>query len=54
MTILGPWDADLSRRIFANGTELAKNLLGSSVGDAVTIEGVEARITEIRAWPDEA
>jgi transcription elongation factor GreA len=53
VTILGPWDADLERRIFANGTELAKGLLGRSVGDTVEVDGVEARITRIAAWPRE-
>ena len=31
-------------------TELAKALLGHSVGDTVTVEGVECQITKIEAW----
>jgi transcription elongation factor GreA len=50
LTILGAWDADLDNRVFANGTELAKALLGHSVGDTVTVEGVECQITKIEAW----
>ncbi len=50
VTILGAWDADVERRIFANGAEVAQHLLGSQVGDEVEIDGVSARITRIEAW----
>ncbi len=30
ITILGAWDSDLDRRIFANGSELAQKILGAS------------------------
>ncbi|HHQ47531.1 MAG TPA: hypothetical protein ENK19_01430, partial [Acidobacteria bacterium] len=50
VTILGQWDADLERRIFANGSGLAQGLLGKEAGDTVEIEGVPARITAIEAW----
>jgi transcription elongation factor GreA len=50
VTILGAWDSDISRRIFANGTELAQALLEHSVGDEVTVEGRRARITTIEPW----
>ncbi len=50
VTILGAWDSDISRRIFANGTELAQALLGHAVGDEVTVEGRHARITTIEPW----
>ncbi|MCK5377779.1 MAG: GreA/GreB family elongation factor [Acidobacteria bacterium] len=50
LTILGAWDADLEKRIFANGTDLAKSLLGHKVGDTVTLEGTETQIATIEAW----
>ncbi len=54
ITILGAWDADLDRRIFANGSELAQRLLGCSVGDKVEIEEGTATIDRIEAWRAEA
>ena len=50
LTILGVWDANLDRRIFANGSELAQRMLGKSPGDAVEIDGGSATITHIEAW----
>jgi transcription elongation factor GreA len=50
VTILGSWDADISQRIFANGTELAQGLLGHSIGDEVNVDGATARIAAIEAW----
>ena len=50
MTILGVWDADVDRRIFANGSDLAQRLIGSKVGDAVEVEDRIATITDIEAW----
>jgi transcription elongation factor GreA len=50
ITILGAWDADLDRRIFANGSELAQRVLGNAVGDEVTVEEGPATITKIEAW----
>ena len=50
MTILGVWDSDLDRRIFANGSDLAQRMLGKSPGDAVEIDGGSATITRIEAW----
>jgi transcription elongation factor GreA len=50
ITILGAWDADLDRRIFANGSELAQRILGSSPGDTVEVDDVSATITRIEAW----
>jgi len=54
ITILGSWDADVDRRIFANGTELAEGLLEHTIGDTVKVEGADARITRIEAWPSES
>ena len=50
LTILGDWDADLTHRIFAAGSELAEGLLGREVGDEVEVEGVLAQITRIEPW----
>ena len=50
LTILGPWDSDLDRRIYASGTELAKSLLGRTVGDTVVVDGTSQKITAINAW----
>jgi transcription elongation factor GreA len=50
ITILGAWDADLERRIFANGSELAQGMIGKSTGDTVEIDEVSAIITRIEAW----
>ena len=50
VTILGPWDADLERRIFAAASGLARSLLGKRPGDEVTVEGRRARITAIEPW----
>ncbi len=50
VTILGAWDTDIDARIYANGTELAKALLGRTVGDTVTVEGIQTRIVRIEAW----
>jgi transcription elongation factor GreA len=50
MTILGAWDADLEKRIYANGSELAQRLLGCAVGDEVELEDGTATVTRIEAW----
>ena len=50
VTILGVWDADLERRIYANGSDLAQRMLGSTVGDTVEVEEGPAIITRIEAW----
>ena len=50
VTILGAWDADLDRRIFANGSDLAQGLLGLEVGEEATVEGIDATITKIEPW----
>ncbi|HSN53537.1 MAG TPA: GreA/GreB family elongation factor [Candidatus Sulfomarinibacteraceae bacterium] len=50
VTILGAWDADVDRRVFANGSGLAEGLLGRRVGDRVEVEGREVTITAIEPW----
>jgi transcription elongation factor GreA len=50
VTILGAWDADLDRRIFANGSDLAQGLLGLEVGNSAAVEGIDATITKIEPW----
>lgn len=50
LTILGAWDADVDRRVFANGSGLAEQLLGRRVGDEVEVEGRTVEIAGIEAW----
>jgi len=50
LTILGSWDADVDRRIFANGSGLAEALLGKTLGDQAEIEGRTVTISRIEAW----
>ena len=50
LTILGAWDADVDRRIFANGSGLAEALLGQGPGDEAEIEGRTVTIARIEAW----
>jgi transcription elongation factor GreA len=50
ITILGAWDADIGRRVFANGSGIAQQLLGRRVGDEVELEGRPARISRIEPW----
>lgn len=50
LTILGSWDADVDQRVFANGSGLAEELLGCTIGDEVEVEGREAVIARIDAW----
>jgi transcription elongation factor GreA len=50
VTILGAWDADVERRVFANGSGLAQELLGRVVGDEVEIEGATAVIASVDPW----
>jgi transcription elongation factor GreA len=50
ITILGVWDADLDRRIFANGSEFAQRMLGRTPGDIVEVDDCSATITRIEAW----
>jgi transcription elongation factor GreA len=53
VTILGSWDADVDRRIFANGSGLAQRLLGRGVGEEVELDGVRATIQVIDPWTTE-
>jgi transcription elongation GreA/GreB family factor len=50
LTILGSWDADVDRRIFANGSGLAEALLGKAPGEQAEIEGRTVTIASIEAW----
>ena len=50
ITILGAWDADPDRRIFANGAEVAQRLLGRAPGDEVELAEQSATIARIEAW----
>lgn len=53
VTIMGAWDADVDRRIFANGSGVGERLLGCTVGDEVEVDGVKAVISKITAWGDD-
>ena len=50
ITILGAWDSDLDRRVFANGSDLVQKLLGAEIGEEVEIDEVTAAIKSIDAW----
>jgi len=50
ITILGSWDGDVERRIFANGSGVAAELLGKKIGDQAEVEGTEVTIKDIRPW----
>jgi transcription elongation factor GreA len=50
LTILGAWDADIDRRIFANGADIAQKLLGRQVGDEVEVDGGTTTISRIEPW----
>jgi transcription elongation factor GreA len=47
LTLLGPWESNLSQRIFSYQTPLARRVLGHRVGDSVTIalDGAEHAYT---------
>jgi len=51
--ILGAWDADLERRIYANGSELAQRVLGLKPGDQVELEEGMVTISRIESWKNE-
>jgi len=50
ITILGSWDADVNRRIFANGSGVAEALLGKKIGDQADMDNTTAVITDIQPW----
>ena len=50
ITILGAWDSDLDRRIFANGSDFAQKLLGRTPGEEVELAEGSATIARIEAW----
>lgn len=54
ITILGTWDADVHRRIFANGSGVAQAVLGRRVGDDIELQGERATITRIEPWTGES
>jgi transcription elongation GreA/GreB family factor len=47
LTILGPWESKPEEDIISYESEIAQNLLGKRVGDAVRLSGKEYRIEEI-------
>jgi transcription elongation factor GreA len=53
ITILGSWDADVDRRIFANGSGVAEAMLGKKVGDQANVDETTAVITDIQPWTED-
>ena len=51
VTILGAWDADVGRRVFANASGVAEKMLGHTVGQEIELNGEQATITKIESWP---
>jgi transcription elongation factor GreA len=45
--ILGRWDTDLRNNIISNEAPLAQSMLGKHIGDLITIESIEYKISEI-------
>jgi transcription elongation factor GreA len=45
--ILGRWDTDLSNNVISNEAPLARSMLGKQIGDSITIEGIEYKISAI-------
>jgi transcription elongation GreA/GreB family factor len=50
VTILGPWESNPDQGIYSHQSEYARDLLGLSVGDTVSLEEVEYRVRRIGAW----
>lgn len=50
VTILGPWESAPEHGVYSNESEVAKALIGHSVGDIVTFMGNDYQIEAIRRW----
>lgn len=51
-SILGPWDADPEQNILSFQSKLAQSMLGSKVGDTITIQGKQFTIAGLRNYFD--
>jgi transcription elongation GreA/GreB family factor len=52
VTILGPWESDPEHGIYSNESDVAKKLMGHSVGDIVTFMGNDYMLEAIRRWTE--
>lgn len=50
VTILGPWESSPEHGIYSNQSEIAKSMLGKTVGDIVSFMGNDYEITSINRW----
>ena len=50
VTILGPWESAPEHGVYSNESEVAKALIGHSVGEIVTFMGNDYQIEAIRRW----
>lgn len=51
VTVLGPWDSDPGRGILSYTAPAVAEILGRKVGDTITLNKREYRVTRIAAWP---
>lgn len=50
LAVLGPWESAPEQGIISYDSELGQSLLGSKVGDVVTLEGVTLTLKKIVPW----
>ena len=50
LTILGPWESAPEEGIISYDSELGQSLLGSKVGEVVTVEGDRFTLKKIASW----
>lgn len=50
VTILGPWESDPDRGVYSHQSDVARELLGLSEGEVVTLEEREYRVARLRPW----
>src|SRR5437867_9571838 len=53
VTILGPWESAPEHGVYSNESEVAKALIGHSVGEIVTFMGNDYQIEAIRRWNEQ-
>ncbi|MEM7351116.1 MAG: GreA/GreB family elongation factor [Acidobacteriota bacterium] len=47
ITILGPWESEPEKDVLSSESEIAQKLLGTKVGDAIELAGVNYRVDQI-------
>jgi transcription elongation GreA/GreB family factor len=50
VTILGPWESSPETGVYSNQSDVAKALLGHTVGEIVSFMGNDYEIEAIKAW----